>query len=163
MRSGIPTMDRSKCVEERFWSSLDTSGECWNFTGTVSAHGYGQMSLGTFTRRMSAHRLAYLLSRGPIPEGQCVCHRCDNRRCCRPSHLFAAPHRENIRDRDVKGRQAVGEQNGKTKLSADQVKTIRQQVGLGMISQSAISRKYGVSTQCVSNIVLGNRWKYLDG
>lgn len=75
---------------------------CWNWTGFINPKGYGQLS---FKRRtVRAHRLAWALAYGPIPDGLCVCHRCDNRRCVRPDHLFIGTNLDNMRDMVAKGR-----------------------------------------------------------
>lgn len=95
----------------RFWSHVNKDGptmphmdtNCWVWTG--SAHkGYGQSNC----RR--AHRVAYELTNGPIPEGMWVLHACDHRPCVR--HLFLGTHDDNMADCVAKGRQAKGDRNG---------------------------------------------------
>ena len=73
-------------VEERFWSKVDRSGDCWLWTACDSGVGYGYF--GFEGRTQNAHRVAWQLTRGPIPPGLCVLHRCDVRLCVRPDHLF---------------------------------------------------------------------------
>jgi len=75
---------------------------CWIWTARVSPAGYGQAS---YKRKSTfAHRLAWTLFRGPIPEGLCVLHKCDNPPCVNPEHLFIGTQIENIRDCVAKGR-----------------------------------------------------------
>lgn len=87
-----------------FWSSVDkkSDNDCWNWTrGRSSQLGYGSFKLGN---EQYTHRLAWELTNGKIPEGLCVCHHCDNPLCCNPNHLFLGTVKDNMQDRDMKGR-----------------------------------------------------------
>ena len=92
-------------VAERFHSKyapVPFSG-CWVWMGALSGKGYGKLMLKEH-RLESAHRLSWLLHRGPIPDGLHVLHRCDVRTCVNPDHLFLGTNLDNIRDRIAKGR-----------------------------------------------------------
>lgn len=97
-------------LEVRFWEKVVRKGanDCWLWTAATDNHGYGQIMLGSYRsankRPHKAHRVAWELMRGPIPDGMLVCHRCDNPRCCNPSHLFLGDQRANMRDASDKGR-----------------------------------------------------------
>jgi len=92
-------------TEARFWAKvrLGSPGECWEWTASRNATGYGQFCFGGTKRR--AHRVAYALTHGEIPAGMCALHRCDNPPCVNPAHLFLGTQEDNNADRDEKGRQ----------------------------------------------------------
>lgn len=106
--------DKLKAVstEERFWSKVDKSGECWIWTGCLTNRGYGNFGVRK-GYNIPAHRFAYELTCGPIPEGFLACHHCDNRRCVRPDHLFLGSHRDNTQDCIRKGRFCSGDRHHK--------------------------------------------------
>ena len=88
----------------RFWAKVDKSEGCWEWTASLfSATGYGQFAL-TSTKPETAHRMAWVLTNGDITDGLFVLHKCDNRKCCNPDHLFLGTHQDNITDMCQKGR-----------------------------------------------------------
>lgn len=111
---------RSKTLEERFWPKVNKAGPvpahcpelgpCWIWTGARSrqrsASRYGRFSVDS--QNGYAHRVAWILAHGSIPEGMQVLHRCDNTRCVNPGHLFLGTPADNMADRDAKGRGMKG-------------------------------------------------------
>src|SRR5690242_10599760 len=104
--------NRDKIRFEKFFDQ--SCAGCWEWQGSTHASGYGQISICGKPRR--AHRVSYLIYRGPIEPGLFVLHRCDNRKCVRPDHLFLGTSQDNVTDMEVKGRARKvcprGEKNG---------------------------------------------------
>lgn len=120
---------------------------------------------------MRTHRIAWELTYGPVPDGLCVCHHCDNRACCNPSHLFVGTKKDNTADMWSKGRQRPqcytggfymypprGRRNVKAKLCPADVLEIRRRYATGNESQAAIGRAFGIRQTQVSRIVRGEHW-----
>lgn len=87
---------------DRFWSRVDKDGACWEWAGARHPQGYGVFSAGG--RSLRAHRFAFQLANGPIPEGMFVLHSCDNPPCVNPAHLRLGSHADNMRDMSARRR-----------------------------------------------------------
>lgn len=90
------TDDPRPTDEERFWSKVDKSGDCWLWTAGISG-GTGYANFHWLGRTQSAHRVSYMLAVGPVPEGMTLDHLCRVRHCVNPSHLEPVTLAENIR------------------------------------------------------------------
>ena len=101
----------SRPLAERFWPKVQKGDGCWIWTaGGDRTTGYGRIRIGTRgTLQALAHRVAWELTYGPVPEGLIVCHHCDNPRCVRPDHLFVGTYVDNMRDAEAKGRMQHGD------------------------------------------------------
>lgn len=107
-----------------------------------------------------AHRLAWICANGPIPDGLCVCHKCDVPNCINPDHLFLGTRADNNRDRHAKGRydsMAHGENNGNAKLTAAQAMEIFHARGL----QREIAAAYGIAQPSVGLIKRKIIWRHI--
>jgi len=107
-------------ILNRFWSKVDKSGDCWEWTGYRERYGYGRVSMVAIgmSNKVLAHRAAWILTHGEIPSGMNICHTCDNPICVNPSHLFLGTHQDNMRDRDSKGRGVVPDNRGENHWTA---------------------------------------------
>lgn len=99
----------SEPVLIRFWAKVKKTDECWNWLGARTKTGYGRFAVRTLSgvKSFRAHRYAWEITNGPIPEDKELCHRCDNRLCVRPQHIFLGTHQENMADASAKGRLAT--------------------------------------------------------
>lgn len=130
--------------------------ECWVWRG-YKQFGYGQSQYQG--RIHQAHRLAFLLANGHWPTPCCL-HRCDNRACCNPAHLFEGTQLDNMADKVSKQRQARGESHYATHLTAADVRAIRSRRADGE-TLAALGRAFGVSKQAIRMIALGRTWRHV--
>ena len=138
-------------LDARFWDNWHPEGECWVWTGTTTLQGYGQIKRNG--RKLYAHRRAYEMTVGPIPDGLVVMHTCDNPPCIRPAHLRLGTPGDNIRDAARKGRlhiQTHPEVRGRAnrRLTPDLVREIRSAHAKGEASH-AIAQRLGLNTSTV--------------
>jgi hypothetical protein len=141
----------NRTFAERFWKRVKI-GEpdgCWPWTGQITNKGYGTIYKG---RPIGTHRIAWELANGHIEGGLYVLHKCDNRACCNPKHLFLGTHLDNMRDMSNKGR------SHKTKLTKIQAVEILERYKTGKITQGQLSREYGVHKCTIQDLVRGKTW-----
>jgi hypothetical protein len=162
----------AKNTMESFWARVDRLGDgCWEWQGSKTSAGYGNLSWhGT---RVQAHRVAYFLTFGGIKlatqfkhEGwaktyrRFVLHKCDNRACCRPDHLFLGSMRTNLLDAYSKGRKVQPKsKHANAKLTAAQVRKIRAEYVAQGTRQVDLAARYGVTQRVISLIVRHETYK----
>ncbi len=147
-------------VELRFWSKVNKTKSCWNWTATKSRNGYGQIKLSGNRQGTGAHRVSWEIAHGPIPQSLWVLHRCDNRACVNPDHLFLGTRKDNTNDMLLKSRQSKGASRHNAKLTESHVKIIRY-VGR-KLPQRIFMEEFGASETCIGNIVRGSTWKHVE-
>lgn len=148
----------------RFWSKvkIGNPNECWEWQGTESHDGYGQFGIGTSKKHWTIrpNRILWTIINGSIPEGHFVCHKCDNRSCVNPNHLFLGTPKDNMVDMAKKGRTGIslGEKHGTSKLKQDDIPVIKKLL-LRKIPQIKIAEIYNVSQYAISKIKTGKTWR----
>lgn len=139
--------------QARLKERVEAHGDCRLWLGGKNNKGYGSLNYDGKTDK--AHRVAYLIANGAIPPGLHVLHRCDNRACVNPSHLFLGSNKDNIEDKVAKDRASK-------KLTQESALEIKGMVGTGT-PQSVIAEMFGVTQSCVSRIASGARRPGLAG
>jgi hypothetical protein len=149
-------MSRTKTdIRARFWKLVAVVGdsECWVYTGKLARDNYGRFRDYTndVCVQWQAHRLAYTLAVGEIPDGLLVLHKCDNRPCCNPKHLFVGTQLDNVLDCLSKGR---GNRRARTStlLSENRVEELKEARTSGL-SWTQLAEKFGVGRTTCRNAV----------
>jgi len=175
-----PTQD----LETRFRKHYVQSEGCWEWQSSVHRNGYGKFNIGGKT--MLAHRIAWELAFGNIPDGRYVLHHCDNPRCVRPDHLFLGDDKANVDDMWLKGRGKSGKGTPRlgsrgdrhwkrrmpervkrgeacswSKLSEDDVRAIRARYAAGEITQRELADEFNVHVMVINSIILRRSWKHI--
>ncbi|MCC6716844.1 MAG: HNH endonuclease [Acetobacteraceae bacterium] len=149
----------------RFWAKVDRRApdECWEWRGGLKQNGYGQISADPEShervgRKLYAHRVAFALAFGSIPDGLHVLHRCDNPACVNPDHLFLGTHQQNMADMVAKRRHAHGDRQPKRKLDQHRVRAIRWLAAHDPAPHSILAREFGVTAGNIFAIVRRRSW-----
>lgn len=119
---------------------------CLEWQSSLLSSGYGAFRIRDKT--VTAHRFSYTLHFGEIPEGQFVCHRCDNRKCVNPDHLFLGTHSENMADAGSKFRLRYGDNHHYSKIPESEIENILT----SKESFSALAKRYGVTSSAICRI-----------
>lgn len=130
-----------KSPEQRFWPHVIKTDSCWEWSGALTAAGYGLFS-GPDKKLTFAHRFSWAIHKAPIPSGMHVLHRCDNPRCVNPDHLFLGNHALNMKD-------AASKDRNKHKISNDDTAAIKQEYKNGKVSQQDLATEYGISQAAI--------------
>lgn len=157
--SGRPSGRTAKPFDS--YLKLNEQTGCIEWTGHTVGGGYGQVRHNG--KDAYAHRVAFERAFGAIPKGMFVLHKCDNRPCCNPDHLFLGTHADNMRDKVKKGRSASmpGETNPSAKLTADEVRLIRRLCAAGA-SKKEVGSMFGVTGAAVALIVFRKNWQHIS-
>lgn len=160
---------KDRLIFNRFWNKVnikDNIEDCWDWKASTNMNGYG---LFYFGKVMGAHRVAYILTKGSIPDGLQVQHLCNNKKCCNPNHLELGDNSDNaiylyrcsVQDGTV-------ESIGNTILTADNVREIHRIYEctgkprrLNWQFTEPIAQKFGIGKHQVGEIIRGKQWRHI--
>lgn len=140
-----------------FWDKVVKTNDCWNWIAYKDSKGYGKFNFNGRTTR--THRVSWILNFGD-PGKMCVLHKCDNRSCVNPDHLFLGTYEDNNKDRNDKERQAKGSVIGISKLTEKDIPIIRKRIANGETYRS-IAKDYHISHVQISYINTGKTWSHV--
>lgn len=146
-------------METLFWAKVAITADidkCWEWQASFLQQ-YGSFKVNRKTR--AAHKVAWELTYGEIPNGLWVLHTCDNAKCVNPNHLYLGTSADNVRDRVERGRGAKGEGQASHKLTYVAVADIRRKHALEGVAIRALAREYNVSQKAIQCVVRGQSWK----
>lgn len=149
-------------VVQRFWSKTkrDPNTGCIEWQAHRMPRGYGKFTHDS--QKYLAHRFSWMATHGEIPEGLQVCHKCDNRCCVNPDHLFIGTAKENTADMRRKGRGTYGDTHPNAKLNADRVRLIRKWKASGIYTTREMADKLGVCRGTIETVLRGYCWGHVQ-
>lgn len=141
--------------KDDFYKSVTENNGCLEWKRYLNKHGYGYINYDG--KSWSIHRLSYFINYGEIPKNKWVLHKCDNRKCVNPSHLYLGDNKQNVKDRVERNRGAIAERNASSKLKIEQVILIKSMQG----TLRSIAEKFNVGISTIDDIKRGRTWKYV--
>jgi hypothetical protein len=131
---------------------------CWEWSGTIGNTGYGYQNFNG--KLWLAHRYSYFIHFGELNSKLFVCHKCDNRKCVNPEHLFLGSAADNINDMVIKKRHRFGERKSAAKLKDMDIENIKKLYRVHGLFHREIAFIYSVSTRLIGDIVNNKRWTH---
>jgi len=133
---------------------------CWVWLGAIRGeNNYGAMRINK--RTIGAHRVSYMIHHGNIPDEMQVLHKCDNRLCVNPEHLYAGNQKQNIRDMYNRGRNVYTGNKGTKHPSSKITEDIVIEIRLSKLSEKELCEKYKLSRSHVSRIINNKSWRHI--
>jgi len=149
----LPFTELTPIEISRFWAKVvkGDSDQCWIWLKSITPSGYGMLSLRG--DQWVCTRICWLIVHGKDPHPLFVLHRCDNRKCVNPAHLFLGTNFDNSIDRMKKNRSAK-------KLNPDQVREIKSLLSQGKVQRN-IGLKFSVCQDTIGKIFRGQTWRFI--
>jgi hypothetical protein len=165
----IRKINRNSPVLSRFWSRVNKRGKqtplgrCWEWVASIGTHGYGQLSVNG--KPVTTHTFSWKIHNGEIEGSKFVLHRCNNKSCVNPRHLYLGTHGDNVRDRTADGGDPQGERNGMSRLTKTQILEAKRKYIPYHRTRGirALARELGVNHSYLGEVIRGRRWKHLAG
>lgn len=157
-------------IKKRFFAKVDKNGElpkscpelgkCWKWKGCKNLTGYATMNVG-FWKEQKANRVSWRIHFGDFDRKLYVLHKCDNRECCNPDHLYLGDQFQNMKDMfDRERTDRKGEENGRAKLTEEIVREIKRKLEAGC-NQDQLAKSLGVSGGTIGFIKRGETWSWV--
>lgn len=160
----IPNLTNEQISRFLSHVALGKSEDCWEWTGFTKWNGYGEVCI--HYKKYTAHRIAWVIAKGGIPDGMVVCHTCDNRKCVNPNHLFLGTQADNLADMRSKGRyrppnRRTGVDHPMAKLTNKDVLEIRDKYKPFQVTSRMLAEEYGVSITQIKYIIQRKYWNHI--
>lgn len=139
-------------IAELFWKRVTKSDDadgCWTHSGSLGSHGYPQAT-GFRGYSEPAHRVSWYIHNGAVEGGLFVCHRCNNRMCVRPDHLYAGTHKQNMDDMARAG-------HPNRKMTEETVRLVRT----SKAPMLTLARAIGVDPKTIDNVRRGVTYRHV--
>jgi len=149
-------------IEVRFWSKVKMGklNECWEWQGAVASNGYGNLKKSFSNNSINSHRISWELHKGKIPKELHVLHKCDNKLCVNPNHLYLGTNKDNMRDKAERNFNIKGEKNHSAKYTNKDILKIRGLYKNG-VKQIDIAKIFNTKQGAISDIVNRKVWKHI--
>lgn len=138
--------------------TISDSG-CWEWNAARFGNGYGAFRF--HGKNIHAHRASWILKYGEIPSGLFVCHKCDNRKCVNPDHLFLGSNQDNLNDMKSKGRSGRGIKNAMHRYSEEVIRRVKE-MKVQFFTQKKTAQETGVNKSTISMIWSGKTWRHIE-
>ena len=157
----IQSINRYINYKERFWMRVNVKNEeeCWKWLGSFSSTGYGQIVVNGKNSR--THRVSWVLHYGDIPKRLHVLHKCDNRWCVNPRHLYLGTNLDNIKDKISRGRHSKGTMRPMAKLTDEKVRQMRTKFLGGKHTYFEVAKDFNMSLGQTWMIINQKAWKHV--
>jgi hypothetical protein len=149
--------EKLKWVEKQFNKMVVKKGreECWDWKGFVRPDGYTRIKFGSRTTSVGGHVVSWMIKHQRIiKDGECILHKCDNRKCTNPRHLYLGTYSDNMIDMVNRKRNQV------IKLHVSDVKKIKESISAGD-TVASLARRFKVNWSTIYDIKHERTWKHV--